>query len=280
MIIDFHTHVFPPFFRNDRDLFFPDEPAFDLLYNSPESRLAGITDLLANMDDQGIDRSVIFGFPWKKADYFRRHNDYIIESVNKHRERLIGFCCFDPSSGQALDEVVRCLECGLAGVGELALYDSGLSPKMIRSLSGIMDICSQHDVPLLFHTTEPVGHQYAGKQPLIFIQTYDLIKAYPSNRIVLSHWGGGLFFYGLMKKEVRDVLRNVWFDTAASPFLYVPDIYRVAGEIVGHERILFGSDYPLLGPDRYFREMESAGLSRQSIRKISGENAARLLKSL
>ena len=49
-----------------------------------------------------------------------------------------------------------------------------------------------------------------------------------------------------MKKEVKGVLQNVWFDTAASPFLYQPEMYRVAGEAVGFDKILFGSDFPLL----------------------------------
>jgi predicted TIM-barrel fold metal-dependent hydrolase len=76
---------------------------------------------------------------------------------------------------------------------------------------------------------------------------------------------------------VREVLHNVWFDTAASPFLYTPDIYRIAGEIVGVEKILFGSDYPLMRPARYFAEMASAGLSPQQIKQIKGLNAIRLL---
>jgi hypothetical protein len=50
MIIDFHTHIFPSFFRNERTLFFPEEPAFKLIYNSPKSRLVGRKELLKNMD--------------------------------------------------------------------------------------------------------------------------------------------------------------------------------------------------------------------------------------
>jgi predicted TIM-barrel fold metal-dependent hydrolase len=108
-------------------------------------------------------------------------------------------------------------------------------------------------------------------------EIYDLLRHYPSNKIVLAHWGGGLFFYSIMKKEVRDVLKNVWFDTAASPFLYDPQIYRMAVEIVGSDKILFGTDYPLISPKRYFVEMELAGLSQDSIRSICGENAVKLL---
>ena len=80
-----------------------------------------------------------------------------------------------------------------------------------------------------------------------------------------------------MKKEVREVLNNVWFDTAASPYLYTPDIYSVASEIVGHEKILFGSDYPLLKPGRYFEEMGTSDLPAESFKRVVGENAARLL---
>lgn len=277
MIIDFHTHIFPSVFRNDRERFFNEEPSFELLYDSPRSRLVGMGDLIANMDEEGIHKSVIFGFPWRKADNFRRHNDYIIESVQREPERLIGFCCFDPLSREAPIEAERCLKQGLLGVGEIAIYESGFSQEIIATLKDLMEICSKYDVPILIHTNEPIGHHYPGKQPLFLGQIYDLIKAFPSNRIVLAHWGGGLFFYALMKKEVRTLLKNVWFDTAASPFLYSSDIYRVSDTIVGAEKIIFGSDFPLIKPSRYFDELETAGLSSHSIAKIKGINAAILL---
>ena len=278
MIVDFHTHIFPSFFRDQRDLFFQEEPAFESLYRSPKSRLVGREELLQNMDEEGVQKSVIFGFPWEKNDYFRRHNDYIMESVERHPDRLIGLCSFSPLASDGPKEAERCLEGGLSGVGELALYHSELSWEEVGSFKEILKICSQFDVPLLLHTNEPVGHEYPGKMPTDLSQLYNFLQTYPSNRIVLAHWGGGLFFYALMKKEVRGVLKNVWFDTAASPYLYTPDIYSVATEIIGHEKILFGSDYPLLKPGRYFEEMGSSDLSAESFKKIVGENAAQLLQ--
>jgi len=277
MVIDFHTHIFPRYFREKREAFFPQEPAFETLYRSANSRLASKDELLQTMEEHGIQRSVIFGFPWEKTEHFRRHNDYIIESVQRHPDKLTGFCCFSPLSPNAPSEVRRCLDAGLAGVGELAVYQSGFSEKIIRSLHGVMEICADRNVPVLFHTNEPVGHVYPGKTPVELSEIYALLKQYPSNTIILAHWGGGLFFYSLMKKEVRDVLKSVWFDTAASPFLYDPQIYRMAGEIVGTDKILFGTDYPLISPKRYFKEMELAGLSEESVRGICGENAAKLL---
>ncbi|MBW1901721.1 MAG: amidohydrolase family protein [Deltaproteobacteria bacterium] len=279
MIIDFHTHVFPPFFRDDRNALFPREAAFKSLYSSPQSSLAGVSDLINNMDEAEVDRSVIFGFPWEDEALFQRHNDYIIESVHRYPDRLTGFCCFSILSPGGAGEAERCLDSGLSGVGELAVYGSGLTSEITDAFKDVMSLCSQYDVPMLLHVNEPVGHNYPGKAPITLHQIYRFAKSYPSNRIVLAHWGGGLFFFALLKKEVKEVLNNVWFDTAASPYLYTPDIYRIAGDIIGFEKILFGSDYPLLKPQRYFKEMALAGLFPRHVDQIAGLNAAKLLNS-
>jgi predicted TIM-barrel fold metal-dependent hydrolase len=277
VIIDFHTHVFPRVMREDRNLFCEQEATFASLYESPQSRLAGVKELIFQMDTAEIHKSVIFGFPWGAQDHFQRHNDYILESVTKYPERLIGFACFSILSPSAATEAERCLKYGLSGVGELAVYGSGLDGEVVKSLEDIMAVCEQYDAPLLLHVNEPVGHQYPGKTPVTLTQVYQLIKTYPKNKIVLAHWGGGLFFFGLMKKEVKGVLKNVWFDTAASPYLYHPDIYRIAVEIIGNDRILMGSDYPLLKPQRYMDEMTSAGLGSRDRSRICGVNAKELL---
>jgi len=103
-----------------------------------------------------------------------------------------------------------------------------------------------------------------------------LALAYPGLPVLLAHWGGGLLFYELMP-EVAKALTNVYYDTAASPFLYSKRIYSVGSEIAGAEKILFGSDFPLISPRRYFRELEESGLNREDQEKILGLNVARLL---
>jgi hypothetical protein len=94
--------------------------------------------------------------------------------------------------------------------------------------------------------------------------------------IILAHWGGGFFFYELMP-EVARAAQRVYYDTAASPFLYRPLIYRIALKIVGPKRILFGSDYPLLPPGRYFDELEEIRLAGRDQALIKGRNAQRIL---
>lgn len=277
MIIDFHTHIFPPAIRSDRDAYFSTEPAFELLYDSPKARLIGAADIVAAMDQDRVDKAVVFGFPWKQAELFRVHNDYVMEAVSRYPDRLIGFGCFDPAHPQAAAEAQRCLENGLSGIGELAFYRSGLDAALLDHLVPIMDLCRIRRVPVLIHTNEPVGHSYPGKTPNTLSQIYALVKRFPDNRIVLGHWGGGLFFFRLLKREVRDCLRNVYYDTAASPYLYDPEIYATAVRLAGVEKILLGSDYPLIRAGRYLEEMTAAGLPPAVRDRICGANACDVL---
>jgi predicted TIM-barrel fold metal-dependent hydrolase len=278
MIIDFHTHIFPGTVREDRGAYFPGEPAFKLLYDSPRSKIVGAEALVGAMDDQGVDRSVVFGFPWKDITTCRSHNDYILEAMQRYPHRLMGLCCLDPAHPDAIAEAERCLKAGLSGLGELAFYDSGFTPETLDRLTPLMSLCREADLPVLIHTNEPVGHTYPGKSPMTLGELYRLIRTFPDNKIVLAHWGGGLFFYHLMKKDVKAALANVYVDTAASPYLYDANIYRIALEILGPGKVLFGSDYPLLPPDRYFSGMHQSGLTHSEIRQISGLAAKELLK--
>lgn len=276
MIVDAHTHIFPPAICERREAFFDGEAEFRMLYESPKSRLVTADQLVAKMDEQGVDRSITFGFPWHQPEIFKANNDYIMEAVNRYPDRLTGLCCLDVFAADAADEVRRCLDGGLCGVGELAFYQGGIASDALDRLAPVMAICRDREVPVLIHTNEPIGHAYPGKTPNTLFQIYEMVRRFPENTIILAHWGGGIFFYLLMKKQVPEILANVYFDTAASPFLYIPKIYPLAVSIAGPEKILWGTDYPLIQPDRYFSEMQGCGLSDADKQRVLGQNAARL----
>ena len=278
MIIDFHTHLFPKDMRDNREKYFGGEPAFKMLYAGEKAKLVGGHEMVQIMDEEQVDMSIAFGFPWKNMEYSKIHNDYIMNVVARYPDRIRGFCCLDTCSEAAASEVTRCIDGGLSGVGELAFYETGIVCEARDSLAPIMAICRAKDLPVMIHTNEPVGHRYPGKSENTLAQIYDIIKRFPNNKIVLAHWGGGIFFYGLLKKEAKEALKNIWLDTAASPFLYDPAIYRHAIDIVGVEKILFGTDFPLIRPDRYFKEFETAGLAPEEISAVCGENAQKLIR--
>ena len=139
----------------------------------------------------------------------------------------------------------------------------------------LMEWLADRDMPLLTHSSEPVGHMYPGKGNLTPEKTYRFIQQYPETAIILAHWGGGLLFCELMS-EVREACARVYYDTAASLFLYDDRIFSLAATLA-EDRVLWGTDYPLIGHDTFRRRVESARLSPPAMKSILGGNAARLL---
>jgi predicted TIM-barrel fold metal-dependent hydrolase len=276
MIIDAHTHLFPDEVRKKRKDFCTRDEGFRLLYGGAKARLAGLQDLLETMDRENVDRSVVCGFPWKDPGLCREGNDYLLDGARKFPDRILPLICPPLHSlRQAKKELARCLPRGAKGIGELAFYHGGIAAQEVRLLVSLAQSLAGTGVPLLLHASEPVGHDYPGKSPKTLQPIYQLLQQIPGVDLILAHWGGGFFFYELMP-EVARVARRVYYDTAASPFLYRPQIYSLAVRILGSDRVLWGSDFPLLSSARYFREMAEAGLSPRVRAKIQGGNAQRL----
>ena len=103
-----------------------------------------------------------------------------------------------------------------------------------------MRIALDADIPILIHGSEPVGHIYKGKGKNDPVKLYELVKNNPKNKFVFSHFGGGLVFYEQMP-EVKKLLRNVYYDSSAQPYLYGKEIYRNAINLSSIEKILFAS---------------------------------------
>jgi predicted TIM-barrel fold metal-dependent hydrolase len=275
MIIDCHTHIFPEEVRKDREAFCKKDEGFSFIYNNSRARMAGVEDLIASMDESGIDRSVICGFPWSQPDLCSFQNQYLMESASRYPDRLIVFVSLlfsDPDwSGKELDRAVKG---GAKGVGEIAFYCDEMTSQDIHSMKPVLTQMEREGIPLLLHTNETIGHSYPGKGRTPLERFYEMILAFPSLPIILAHWGGGFPFYELMP-EVAKGMANVCYDTAASPFLYSKRIYAIAREIVGVEKIFFGTDFPLILPRRYYKELEGSGLSKQDREKILGLNFSR-----
>jgi len=276
MIIDTHTHLLPPAVVKKRRSFFRRDPAFRLLYENERARLARPEELLEIMDRQGVSRSVICGFPWDDPALCREGNDFLWDCKSRHPDRFLALACLSLRSlREAEKERDRCLANGFAGIGELAFYGTDLSLEKIRRLTVLLSPLRGRGVPVLLHTNEPVGHPYPGKCSGGLLPIFRLLQALPDVTFIFAHWGGGFFFYELMP-EVASAAAKVFYDTAASPFLYRPLIYSLALKIIGPDRILFGSDFPLLAPRRYFSEMAEARLPAPVQARIRGLNAKRL----
>jgi predicted TIM-barrel fold metal-dependent hydrolase len=277
MIIDFHTHIVPPKVKQNRDEYARRCRSFASIYSDPKAKLATAEEIIAAMDKDGVDVSVVLNYGWSTLSLCAEVNDYILESVSRYPKRLVGFCSVVPSEDEStLKEVERCIKNGARGIGELRLDDHLLKKHSPAVLQPIIDIIIKNNLILLTHASEPVGHQYSGKGTATPDLLYTLITAFPDLKLVCAHWGGGLPFYALMP-EVKNALKNVYFDTAASPFLYTPQVYSQVAQLVGADKILFGSDFPLIPQRRFLKEIAALDLPEDAKNKILAGNAKKLL---
>ncbi|MFH0847214.1 MAG: amidohydrolase family protein [Chloroflexota bacterium] len=275
MIIDVHTHIFPPEIKKDRARYVTLDPCFAELYSSPRAKLITADELIARMDEAGIDMSVVLNIGWGSHKLCQKTNDYILESVARYPRRLIGFGAVLPRLGDtAAKEAERCARGGMKGIGELR-PDPELDFEDKEALDPFTEVMKRCNLTLLTHASEPVGHDYPGKGKLTPAVLYRMIEHLPGINIICAHWGGGLPFYALMP-EVKTALARTYFDTAASPYLYRPEIYEQVIRLVGKEKILFGSDYPVISQERVLGETKSIALDEETRDLILSGNAVRL----
>lgn len=277
MIIDFHAHIFPDSVRNDREPYLERDATFRHLYSDPRARLSSAELLVERMDRDGVDVAVTLGMGWQVHEFAVECNDYILESARAFPDRLVPFCTVNPALGEiAIEEVERCADLGARGIGELHSYAQGYRLDDEQVMGPFMEAAMARDLIVLTHSSEPVGHVYAGKGTVTPDELCRFIETYPEAKIVCAHWGGGLPFYALMP-EVSEALQNVYFDSAASPFLYTPDVFANVISLVGADKVLFGTDYPLISHKRLLDQVESQGLDAEVKGAALGGNAQTLL---
>ena len=278
LIIDFHTHINPPEVIENRAKYLTCDIWFGELYGDPQARLVTAEELVAEMDAASIDVAVTFGFGWTDMGLCQLANDYVMEAVARYPDRLIGFACVNPLRGsEAVQELERCVAGGLKGIGELMPDGQGycLDEATMRPL---VEVALAHGLPILTHTSEPVGHAYCGKGTITPDVVYHFVQCFPQVTLICAHWGGGLPFYELMP-EMRRAFGNVYYDTAASLYLYDDAIFPLAAQLMP-DKILFATDYPLITQRRFLKRVREAGLEESQLHKILGGNAARVLEPL
>jgi len=280
MKIDFHVHVTPPEIIADWTKYAEKEPYFSLISHSKVNKFATAEDVVVMLEKDGFDKAVIFGFGFNDIGLCRYVNDYVIAKIKEFPDKLIGFAVVPPGGAkhgkETAKEIERCFNNGLKGVGEL--FPAGQSFDLVNKeeTCDLTGACKELGMPLLLHTNETVGHDYPGKTNIPMQDLEKFILNNPDLKIILAHWGGGILFYETMK-EIKASFRNVYYDTAVTPYLFDERIYRVAKALGVCEKIIFGSDFPILSPSRYMKGLDNSGLCEEDKNLILGINALKLL---
>jgi hypothetical protein len=289
-VIDSHIHLYPPEVCRDPSGWAEaqGEPGWSRCVAPTDRRSiqgwADIDRLLSDMDRAGVERCVLLGWYWERQVTCDLQNEWYGACVKLHPDRLSAFAAAQPGSGtRAVEGARKALDSGLAGLGELHPTAQGFSFSD-EGWHGLAELAGQRGVPITLHVSDPAA-SVPGAVPTPLDSYVRTAGEFPSTRLILAHWGGGLPFLELNPK-VAAALRNVFYDSAASPLLYSPSVYRRVADLVGPERILFGSDYPLLshpretrepGFERSIRDARGSGLTEAELERVMGGNLRRLL---
>lgn len=272
-IFDSHIHIFPDSVEKNRDQYL-DDSAFSLLYTNRKSKIA-TTEIAANyLYINSIDGAIAYGFCWECPQRCAMHNGHLALITDK---RIIPFATIPSKPFDGIYSFLKDLDLAkFMGIGELAFYSNSFTDELYNYLDIVFGFAEDNNLILALHLNEPVGHIYPGKYITPFEKIYSLIEKHRQLKIILGHWGGGVLFYELMP-EVEEVFQNVYYDTAASPFLYKSDIYKAAASLCDSNKLLFGSDFPLLGLSRYLKEIEESAISLKQKENLLYNNITVLL---
>ena len=291
MIIDCHVHRYPSEVSKDPVGFAKTRgEGHWLQLVAPENKtsIQGWADgdkMRADMETSGVDKVALLGWYWENQETCFLHNKWHAEWIKEDSGRFIAFAAAHALAGnRSIEDLKRARDLGFRGIGEIMPAVQGFSMRD-PGWRKIVEFAIDEDWPVNFHVSEPVGRPHQGRFPTPFEDFQWLAETYPELKIILAHWGGLLPFHEL-NPFVRETFGNVWYDVAASPLLYDSRIFRTVVDTVGEDKILYGSDYPLLlypalqkNPDfsSYLNEINASGLNERELKKILGDNFSCLL---
>jgi predicted TIM-barrel fold metal-dependent hydrolase len=204
----------------------------------------------------------------------------IAQGAARNNDVLIPYGSVDPNRDDALDAMRRLIEDH--GVRGFKFHPTvqGFSPDDERYFP-VYEFVQQAGVPALFHTGQTgIGAGMPGGRGLKLALSNPMLldavaAAFPQLQIVMAHpsvpWQDEALSVATHK-------HSTWIDLSGwSPKYFPAELVRYANTLL-KDRILFGSDFPLLTPDRWIRDAEAAGTFRPEVLPgIMKHNAARLL---
>lgn len=210
----------------------------------------------------------------------RISNEEIAEAAMANSDIMIAFASIDPHKGKmGAREARRLIEDFDVRGFKFHPTVQGFEPQD-RMAWPIYEVINEYQLPAIFHS----GHSGIGSgmrcggglrlqnsNPMLL---EDVAIAFPDIQIVIAHpswpWQDEAISLAMHKP-------NIWIDLSGwSPKYFPPQLVQYANTLL-KDRILFGSDFPLITPDRWMKDFLEAGFKPEVHPLILKDNAVRLL---
>jgi Predicted metal-dependent hydrolase of the TIM-barrel fold len=279
--IDIHTHAEEPCGTHADDGYDDFQAGMAAYFKSPFPHPPTVPETAAYYRERKIG-AVIFPVDAERETGFRRYNnEEMAELAAEHSDVLIPFASIDPAKGKVgAREARRLVE--HFGVRGFKFHPTmqGFYPND-RSAYVLYEAIQECGVPALFHTGQTaVGAGMRGGNSMRLkysnpIYLDDVAADFPDMQIVMAHPS---FPWQEEALAVATHKPNVWIDLSGwSPKYFPPILVRYANSLL-KDRVLFGSDWPAITPDRWLADFEKLDMKEEVKPLILKENARRLLK--
>jgi predicted TIM-barrel fold metal-dependent hydrolase len=207
-------------------------------------------------------------------------NDHVASAVKKHPDVFLAFGAIDPWTGKlALDEVKRCKDLGLTGMGELNPARQHFYPNDPRFYP-IWEQCAKLNMPILFHggmaaagagTPGGMGIKLKYSQP---IHVDEVAADFPELKIISAHptWPWTAESLAVARHK-----GNYFIDLSGWAPKYFPAELLHNINTLLQDKAMFGSDWPAIGVERWLEEFAQVNMKPEVRKKIMLDNAVKFL---
>lgn len=258
-IIDFHAHIYP------EKIAAKAVESIGDFYNIDMNGKGTADALISGGKECGICSYVVHSVAVTAANVVAINN-FISSECEKHNE-FFGFGTMHADFEDKIGEAERMAELGLRGVKihpDTQKYN--IDDERMYEL---YDYLRQNELPLLIHTGD---YRYNYSHPA---RLKKILHLFPGLTAIGAHFGGWSVV-DLAYEYLYD--ENCFIDTSSSfPFIG----HKRAKELIrmyGAERVLFGSDFPMWGPENDMNAILEMGLSDDELEMIFHKNAEKILK--
>jgi predicted TIM-barrel fold metal-dependent hydrolase len=276
-VIDVHVHPWTVDFMEKNECI-----KFAInFFHIPRERLPKkVEDLVSDMDEAGVDKSVILGQDMRSVERkeFQNYsipNESLSELVERFPKRFIGFGAVDPRKDDALKNLKQLsVDFGFKGI-KMHCDALGLDPND-KSLYPIYEICVEYNLAVLHHTGT-TGLGYCKIKHGHPVDLDDVAQDFPELKIIAAHFG-----WPWMEECFAVATRNpnVYIDVSGWLARYFPPLLITYMNGLLKDKMLFGTDYPMIRTPQWMKEFDEfcrRNLKEGVAEKLLGLNAMKLL---
>lgn len=237
-------------------------------------------EMLEEYSNCGIAKLVLFAWDAETTSHRPRvTNEFVAKAVDRYPDHLVGFASVDPHKKSAVQELQHAVQ-------ELKLSGLKLHPQAQafepndQSYYPIYSKCVELDIPVTFHTGSTywgAGLKGGGGVKLRFSDPMlldDVAADFPELKLIMAHPG---WPWQDEQLAIATHKENVYIDLSGwSPKYFQPLLVTYMTKLIP-EKFLFGTDYPMLSPQRWLKDFEALPMDAEVKAMVLRENAERLL---